>query len=98
MRVTGIDGADVIICLRLQRERMAEGVLSSINEYAAMYQVNKETLAYAADDCLVMHPGPLNRGIEVDDVAADGERSAITSQIENGIFVRMAALHWCFTN
>lgn len=95
---TGIDGADVIICLRLQKERMSEGVLSSINEYAAMYQVNRETLAYAADDCLVMHPGPINRGIEVDDVAADGEQSAITSQIENGIFVRMAALHWCFTN
>ncbi|AIE85209.1 aspartate carbamoyltransferase catalytic subunit [Fimbriimonas ginsengisoli Gsoil 348] len=94
---TGIDGADVIICLRLQKERMAEGVLSSIGEYASMYQVNRESLKYAAEDCLVMHPGPLNRGIEVDDVAADGEQSAITAQIENGIFVRMASLYWCFT-
>lgn len=94
---TGIDGADVIICLRLQKERMQEGVLSSIGEYAAMYQVNRETLKFAAPDCLVMHPGPLNRGIEVDDEAADGERSAIHSQIENGIFVRMASLYWCFT-
>lgn len=94
----GIDGADVIICLRLQKERMAEGVLSSVGEYAAMYQVNRDSLKYAAPDCLVMHPGPINRGIEVDDVAADGERSAITSQIENGIFVRMAALYWCFTS
>lgn len=93
----GIDGADVIICLRLQKERMAEGVLSSINEYAAMYQVNRESLRYAADDCLVMHPGPINRGIEVDDEAADGTQSAITSQIENGIFVRMASFYWCFT-
>ena len=92
----GIDGADVIITLRLQKERMAEGVLSSVGEYAAMYQVNQETLRYAADDCLVMHPGPLNRGIEVDDVAADGDQSAIHRQIENGIFVRMAALYWVF--
>ena len=95
---TGIDEADVIITLRLQKERMLEGMLSSINEYAAMYQVNRDTLRYAKPDCLVMHPGPLNRGIEVDDVAADGERSAITSQVENGVFVRMAALYWCFTN
>ncbi len=92
----GIEGADVIMCLRLQRERMKEGLLSSVGEYASMYQVNQETLQYAADDCLVMHPGPLNRGIEVDDIAADGERSAITAQIENGIFVRMAAMYWVF--
>jgi aspartate carbamoyltransferase catalytic subunit len=92
----GIENADVIITLRLQRERMQEGVLSSVGEYAAMYQVNKETLQFAADDCLVMHPGPLNRGIEVDDTAADGEHSAIRRQIENGIFVRMASLYWVF--
>lgn len=93
---TGIEGADVIICLRLQRERMNEGLLSSIGEYAAMYQVNEDSLRYANSDCLVMHPGPLNRGIEVDDLAADGEQSAITAQIENGIFVRMASLYWVF--
>lgn len=94
---SGIEGVDVIICLRLQKERMAEGMLSSITEYAAMYQVNKESLRWAKRDCLVMHPGPINRGVEVDDVAADGERSVITSQIENGIFVRMASLYWVFT-
>jgi aspartate carbamoyltransferase catalytic subunit len=93
---TGIEGADVIITLRLQKERMNEGLLSSIGEYAAMYQVNRETLRFASPSCLVMHPGPLNRGVEVDDIAADGERSAITSQIENGIFVRMAAFAWTF--
>ena len=92
----GIAGADVIICLRLQKERMLEGLLSSVSEYASLYQVNKETLRYAAPDCLVMHPGPINRGVEVDDVAADSERSAITAQIENGIFVRMASLYWVF--
>lgn len=93
---SGIDGVDVIICLRLQRERMEDGLISSIGEYAKLYQVNKETLAYASPDCIVMHPGPLNRGVEVDDSAADGSRSVITDQIENGIFVRMAALYWVF--
>jgi aspartate carbamoyltransferase catalytic subunit len=93
---TGIEGADVIICLRLQKERMADGMLSSITEYANMYQINRDTLRWANRDCIVMHPGPINRGVEVDDVAADGERSMITHQIENGIFVRMAALYWVF--
>ncbi len=93
---TGLSDADVIISLRLQRERMNEGVLSSVNEYASLYQINRESLRFAKPDCLVMHPGPINRGIEVDDEAADGERSAIHSQIENGIFVRMAALYWAF--
>ncbi len=92
----GIAGADVVICLRLQKERMLEGLLSSVSEYASLYQVNKETLRYASPDCLVMHPGPINRGIEVDDVAADSDRSAINAQVENGIFVRMAALYWVF--
>lgn len=93
---TGIDGCDVVYCLRLQKERMAEGNLSSVAEYARMYQINKDTLHYAAPDALVMHPGPLNRGIELDDVAADGDVSAITAQVENGVFVRMAGLYWCF--
>lgn len=92
----GIAGADVIICLRLQKERMLEGLLSSISEYASLYQVNRETLRYAKPDCLVMHPGPINRGVELDDLAADSERSAIHAQIENGVFVRMAALYWVF--
>lgn len=92
----GLAEADVVICLRLQKERMEQGLLSSIGEYASLYQINRETLIYAKPDCLVMHPGPLNRGIEVDDIAADGERSAINAQVENGIFVRMAALHWMY--
>ena len=94
----GIADADVIICLRLQRERMEEGLISSIGEYAKLYQVNRDTLRYAHDDCLVMHPGPLNRGVEVDDMAADFERSAISDQVSNGIFVRMAALDWVFNS
>jgi len=90
----GLEGVDVAMCLRLQKERMGDGLLSSVGEYARMYQVNLQTLRYAAPDCMVMHPGPLNRGIEVDDLAADSERSAITEQIENGIYVRMATLYW----
>ena len=92
----GIEECDVVITLRLQKERMLDSTLASVHEYATMYQVNRDTLAWASRDCLVMHPGPLNRGIEVDDVAADGMQSAITAQVENGIFVRMAALNWCF--
>lgn len=92
----GIDNADVVMCLRLQKERMEGTALSSIAEYAKLYQVNARSLRYAAPDCLVMHPGPLNRGVEVDDLAADGEQSAITQQVENGIFVRMAGLYWAF--
>ena len=93
---SGIQDADVVICLRLQRERMEDGLISSIGEYAKMYQVNKQSLSFAKKDCLVMHPGPLNRGVEVDDSSADGVNSVITDQIENGVFVRMAALYWVF--
>jgi len=75
---------------------MSEGMLSSIGEYASMYQINQASLAWANDDCLVMHPGPINRGIEVDDFTADGVNSAITAQFENGVFVRMASLYWGF--
>lgn len=95
---SGIKDADVVIALRLQKERMESGLLGSVAEYARLYQVNREKLRYAAPDVLLLHPGPINRGIELDDGAADGERSVITSQVENGIFVRMAALHWCFTD
>ncbi|HVL40083.1 MAG TPA: hypothetical protein VM328_11895, partial [Fimbriimonadaceae bacterium] len=92
----GIEDADVIICLRLQRERMFDGLISSVTEYANLYQINRDTLRLAHKDCLVMHPGPLNRGVELDDAAADSERSVITAQVENGIFVRMAAFKWVF--
>jgi len=93
---TGIEDTDVVICLRLQKERMNEGMLSSVAEYSRMYQISRDTLRCAKKDCLVMHPGPINRGVEVDDIAADSDRSAIRAQIENGIFVRMAALNWVF--
>ncbi len=92
----GISGADVIICLRLQKERMAQGMISSIGEYSSLYQINAETLRYANPGCIVMHPGPINRGVEIDDATADGESSVINQQVENGVFVRMSAFYWCF--
>lgn len=95
---SGIEEADVVMCLRLQKERMDQGLTGSLNEYARQYQINRETITWASKDCLVMHPGPINRGVELDDNAADGERSCITAQVENGVFVRMAALEWIFND
>lgn len=92
----GIDGADVVMCLRLQRERMMDGMISSISEFSNLYQVNSESLRFAQPDCIVLHPGPINRGVEIDDATADGETSCIQNQVENGVFVRMASIHWCF--
>jgi aspartate carbamoyltransferase catalytic subunit len=79
--------------LRLQRERMAGGFVPSLREYHALYGLTYERLAKAAPDALVMHPGPMNRGVEIaSDVADDLERSAITEQVEMGVAVRMACL------
>ncbi len=92
----GVADADVVMCLRLQKERMEEATLASVGEYRRLYQVTRGVLRSAAPDVMVMHPGPLNRGVELDDGAADSPASAITDQITNGIYVRMAALHWVF--
>ena len=89
----GLDGADVVMMLRLQRERMAGGFVPSLREYHALYGLTHERLKKAAPDALVMHPGPMNRGVEIaSDVADDLERSAITEQVEMGVAVRMACL------
>ena len=89
----GLDGADVVIMLRLQRERMAGGFVPSSREYHAFWGLTPERLAKAAPDALVMHPGPMNRGVEIaSSVADDVGRSAITEQVEMGVAVRMACL------
>ena len=93
---TGIADADVVMCLRLQRERMSDGFVASIGEYTRMYQINRTTLRYAHPEAIVLHPGPLNRGVEVDDHVADSEASCINDQVTNGVFVRMAVLDWVF--
>lgn len=89
----GLDGADVVMMLRLQRERMAGGFVPSPREYHALYGLTPERLERAAPDALVMHPGPMNRGVEISSsVADDAERSAIIEQVEMGVAVRMACL------
>ena len=89
----GIEGADVVMMLRLQRERMAGGFVPSAREYHALHGLTPERLERAAPDALVMHPGPMNRGVEITSSVADHPaRSAITEQVEMGVAVRMACL------
>ncbi|MBB4630628.1 aspartate carbamoyltransferase catalytic subunit [Sphingosinicella soli] len=89
----GLEGADVIMMLRLQRERMAGAYLPSEREYFHFYGLTAKRLATAGDNVLVMHPGPMNRGVEIESqVADDIARSAITEQVEMGVAVRMACL------
>jgi aspartate carbamoyltransferase catalytic subunit len=89
----GLDGAEVVMMLRLQRERMAGGFVPSEREYHAFWGLDPERLSRAAPDALVMHPGPMNRGVEItSSVADDPARSAITEQVEMGVAVRMACL------
>ncbi|MCB2155006.1 aspartate carbamoyltransferase catalytic subunit [bacterium] len=89
----GLDGADVINVLRIQRERMEANLFPSIREYQLMYGITEERLAWAKPDAILMHPGPVNRGIEVDQSVADGPRSTIDEQVTNGVAIRMAVLY-----
>jgi aspartate carbamoyltransferase catalytic subunit len=88
-----LEGADVVIALRLQSERQEAGLLPSLHEYAANYQVTSERLVRAKPDHLLMHPGPKNEGIEIAGDVASGDRSIIEEQVTNGVAVRMALLY-----
>ena len=88
----GLRDADIVMMLRLQLERMSGAFVPSLREYARFYGLDEEKLAYAKPDALVMHPGPMNRGVEIDTAVADGPRSLITEQVEMGVAVRMAVL------
>src|SRR3712207_7179132 len=89
----GLAGADVVMMLRLQRERMSAGLVPSPREFFRFYGLDAEKLGRAKQDAIVMHPGPMNRGIEIDSaVADDAERSVIGEQVEMGVAVRMAVL------
>jgi aspartate carbamoyltransferase catalytic subunit len=89
----GLQGADVVMMLRLQRERMDGGFIPSEREYYHRYGLDAEKLAHAAPDAIVMHPGPMNRGVEIDGTIADDiNRSVIQTQVEMGVAVRMAAM------
>lgn len=89
----GLAGADVVMALRIQRERIGnlDGI-PGIDEYFANYGVSHERMELARDDAIVMHPGPMNRGIEIEGSLADSEQSVITEQVANGVAVRMAVL------
>jgi aspartate carbamoyltransferase catalytic subunit len=87
-----LSGADVVMTLRLQRERMQEGLVPSLADYLANYGIDGARLRLAAPDAIVMHPGPLNRGVEITDEVADGKQSVILEQVGNGVAVRMAVL------
>ena len=89
---TGLKGADVVMMLRLQLERMTGAFVPSIREYYRFYSLNVETLRLAKPNAMVMHPGPMNRGIEIDSDVADGAQSVIREQVEMGVAVRMAVL------
>jgi aspartate carbamoyltransferase catalytic subunit len=88
----GIRGADVIIMLRLQNERMSGAMLPSAGEFFKNYGLTPEKLALAKPDAIVMHPGPINRGVEIDSAVADGAQSVILPQVTFGIAVRMAVM------
>ena len=88
-----IEGADVVMALRLQRERQRAGLLPSVREYVRLYQVNEERLARAKAGALVMHPGPVNEGVEISPVVARSLQSVIEEQVQNGVAVRMALLY-----
>jgi aspartate carbamoyltransferase catalytic subunit len=88
----GLAGADIVMMLRLQRERMDGSFVPSVREYFHFFGLDAEKLALAKPDALVMHPGPMNRGVEIDSAVADGAQSLIREQVEMGVAVRMAVL------
>lgn len=88
----GLKDADVVMMLRLQRERMEGAFVPSVREYFRFFGLDAEKLSYAKDDALVMHPGPMNRGVEIASEIADGSQSVIEQQVEMGVAVRMAVM------
>jgi aspartate carbamoyltransferase catalytic subunit len=88
----GLEGADIVMMLRLQRERMSGGFVPSSKEFFRFYGLDETKLSAAKPDALVMHPGPMNRGVEIDSAVADGSQSLIREQVEMGVAVRMAVL------
>ncbi len=88
-----IRDADVIMMLRIQLERQGKTLLPTLREYSRFYGVNPQNLKLAKDDAIVMHPGPMNRGVEISSAVADGTQNVILDQVENGVAVRMALLY-----
>jgi aspartate carbamoyltransferase catalytic subunit len=88
-----LEGADVVMMLRIQKERLEGALLPSMREYSRTFGLNARKLSLAAPDAIVMHPGPMNRGVEIDPSVADSDRSIILDQVEAGVAVRMAVLY-----
>lgn len=89
-----LDGADVVMALRMQTERQVGGFVPSLAEYTRGYAITDTALSRARPEAIVMHPGPANLGVEISASAACGSRSVISRQVENGLYMRMAALEW----
>ncbi|HET6604266.1 MAG TPA: aspartate carbamoyltransferase catalytic subunit [Xanthomonadaceae bacterium] len=87
-----LEGVDAVMMLRLQRERMADGLVASLDDYHRDYGLTATRLRRAAADAVVLHPGPMNRGVEISDEVADGPQSRVLRQVANGVAVRMAVL------
>lgn len=94
----GLAGCDVVMMLRLQRERMAGALIPSVREYYRYYGLDADKLSFAKPDALVMHPGPMNRGVEISSDVADGPQSVIETQVEMGVAVRMAVIEALVAN
>jgi aspartate carbamoyltransferase catalytic subunit len=88
-----LEGADVVMMLRIQLERKAGGRFPNTREYSRLFGLNPRRLALAKPDAIVMHPGPMNRGVEIDPAVADGPRSVILDQVARGVAIRMAVLY-----
>ncbi len=88
-----LEGADVVMVLRIQKERLAGALLPSLREYSRTFGIGPRAIAHAKPDAIVMHPGPMNRGVEIESVIADAERSFVLEQVEAGVAVRMALLY-----
>ncbi len=88
-----LEGADVIMMLRIQKERIGGALFPNTREYSRYFGLNPRRLALAKPDAIVMHPGPINRGIEIDPAVADGPRAVILDQVARGVAIRMAVLY-----
>lgn len=93
-----VDQADVVMTLRIQKERQNDPLLPSLREYAQQFGISRKVLALARPDALIMHPGPVNRGVELNPDVADGPQSVILDQVTNGVAVRMALLYLVMGN
>jgi aspartate carbamoyltransferase catalytic subunit len=87
-----IEGVDIIMMLRIQLERQGQGLFPSLREYSRLFGLNRKRVERAKEDVLIMHPGPINRGVEISPEVADGPYSIILDQVTNGVAIRMAVL------